>query len=59
MNVLGLCQGANLKIFHNLLNEDLVDKNSKIGVFIADAFYYVRNGRYSTMGWLLCKTYYY
>lgn len=41
MNVLGLCQGANLKIFHNLLKEDLVDKNSKIGVFIADAFYYV------------------
>ena len=41
MNVIGLCQGSNMNIFHNMLIEGLISKKSKIGIFIADSFYYV------------------
>lgn len=41
MNIIGLCQGANLKIFSELVR--LIDSDlslNKIGVFVADADYY-------------------
>jgi hypothetical protein len=43
MNVIGLCQGSNLKIFSKLV-ELISEKNSfnKIGIFVADADYYYK-----------------
>lgn len=44
MNIIGLCQGANLRIFAEILRLTKPDiEYGKVGVFVADAAYYKRS----------------